>query len=295
MKSLTTIFMILALAILEAAIVAAKTTSTTTATTIITVEVFGASTSVTTVADMVPVTSTTVPFPEASTSQTTLRTSKVHAVVAVQTEAVPTATPVALPSNEQVPGWGPKYITMVYENRMDEAIQLSPRSASGQDPLPGYPQPGVLEPSKTSTLVVPTGMGVNMAFGSSVLGSTVEMNRARPQAHIDVSFVEGYTLPIVCSVKGSLPLTGCNLDLWEYAANVTRAPCPDTQPWGCKNTGRFVNGPALAFFAPCSGAAYTYDRDNRANQGCNGAEEFHCCVGTKCPAVDRQPAHRDQN
>ncbi|KAL8948849.1 MAG: hypothetical protein Q9183_007651, partial [Haloplaca sp. 2 TL-2023] len=94
---------------------------------------------------------------------------------------------------------------------------------------------------------------------------------------LDVSYVDGYGVPITCSCSG-VPVTGCNIPLFQ------RGTCPRQGPGDraiCYNPKKtVVGGPADPFFQPCQGAAYTYPDDHTANAfGKCDSGNIQCCVG----------------
>lgn len=105
---------------------------------------------------------------------------------------------------------------------------------------------------------------------------------------IDVSYVDGYSVPITCSVGGT-PVTGCNIDLWSVSG-----PCANSVGDNavCLNPAQGLpDGPVNGWFAPCAGAAYTFPNDNAANDGNTGTGVVSCCIGTAaqgCAAPARQ-------
>lgn len=109
------------------------------------------------------------------------------------------------------------------------------------------------------------------------------------KADIDVSYVDGYTVPITCSCD-STPVTGCNYDLFSLGP-----PCLDEAGGTCYNpavadTGKNTTLAMIPdFFKPCNGAAYCWPTDDHANVGCDGTVTINCCIGTDCPAPPRQP------
>ena len=105
------------------------------------------------------------------------------------------------------------------------------------------------------------------------------------QPHIDVSFVDGYSVPMTCAC-GNEVVSGCNIELWDLAA------CPEPPKAGriCPNTASEM-GPPLEFFSPCAGSAYTFAKDDRAESGCPGMTEITCCLGTNCQPGRRQQTH----
>ncbi|MCJ1352322.1 MAG: hypothetical protein MMC33_002306, partial [Icmadophila ericetorum] len=54
----------------------------------------------------------------------------------------------------------------------------------------------------------------------------------------------------------------------------------------CINTAPAA-GPALPFFEPCQGAAYTYADDNKAVAACT-TNIINCCLGKACTPDTRQ-------
>ena len=102
---------------------------------------------------------------------------------------------------------------------------------------------------------------------------------------VDVSYVVGYSVPITCSCENTV-VTGCNIELFS------RGTCPNqlgsAQAPVCVNTPP-KSGGVDPFFAPCSGAVYTYSKDDGSTQGCPmGTKTINCCVGTSCQAPARQ-------
>ena len=125
---------------------------------------------------------------------------------------------------------------------------------------------------------------------------------AGQDGYLDVSFVQGYTYPMVCTGQGGS--SGCSTDLYA----VSGAKCPDGHgggtkmgdvcnnpqgPAGARNPGPPPpggNSPTQqpwcqacsapdAFFAPCAGGAYTYPYDDIAMAS---GTEIVCCVGPQC-------------
>jgi hypothetical protein len=113
-------------------------------------------------------------------------------------------------------------------------------------------------------------------------GSLIESSFTGPP-DIDVSYVDGYSVPITCSSQGTA-VTGCNIDLFKEATCEDEVDGPV-----CLNLARFTpDGPPTNFFATCAGAAYTFPNDNAANKGNLGSNLISCCIGTSCEAPLRQ-------
>ena len=129
---------------------------------------------------------------------------------------------------------------------------------------------------------------MNVGIDGHKDNSKIEGSFTGIMPHVDVSYVDGYSVPIVCSCGGR-PVTGCNLELFELST------CPSLQGNTCINmVSRYSDmGPASPFFKFCEGAAYTFPKDDRSDLGCRQNRVIDCCVGTSCPAVPRQPYHRN--
>ncbi|MCJ1280529.1 hypothetical protein MMC21_008358 [Puttea exsequens] len=120
------------------------------------------------------------------------------------------------------------------------------------------------------------------------LGTKIEAStNGADNNDIDVSYVDGYTVPITCT-NGIDTVTGCNIDLWKATQ-----PCSEIVGHNvCKNTLKLYRnktyiGPAAPWFQPCQHAAYTYPADNGANKGTIKLKDMACCIGTAdqgCPA-----------
>ena len=115
----------------------------------------------------------------------------------------------------------------------------------------------------TTNIVVPSGWAGAFTLdktGSTfnTLGSRIEgnwgVNDPYNQVYLDVSYVTGFSVPIVCSCGTNPtgnPVTGCNKNLFDLSS------CPSGQLQGnsaspvCANQSP-NNGPPQAFFAPVS-------------------------------------------
>ncbi|CAF9943424.1 MAG: hypothetical protein ALECFALPRED_000325 [Alectoria fallacina] len=149
--------------------------------------------------------------------------------------------------------------------------------------ISGNPGSGVLAASATTQVAVPTLFAGRVIIGPDydVKASKIEWNWTNVP-DVDVSYVDGYSIPITCSCQG-VAVTG---SLWHDGI-----ACPQVVAGVCYNPEWDVPaGPANAFFAPCQGSAYTFPDDNGANawNQCNSGV-IDCCVGTSCPAPARQP------
>ncbi|MCJ1321318.1 hypothetical protein MMC15_006662 [Xylographa vitiligo] len=213
--------------------------------------------------------------------------STIHATSAI-TSAASGTTPRAM-INRAIAD--PGVLTISITNAYGTPLSLSYASNAAVDgtsypPPIGNPTPAVLPPGAVTAIVYPTGWAgritvgkVNTDQGSKIEGSTTGAN------DVDVSYVDGYTVPVTCSSLG-VPVTGCNIELFNQ--NIA---CGGTLLDGgatCQNPKQGQpNGPASPFFAVCAGAAYTYPNDNDANNG-HVDTTVTCCIGTSCHAPARQ-------
>ena len=188
-------------------------------------------------------------------------------------------------------------MTIAITNYWTAPLSVSYFQNSDSPSAVGAPEPA---PLGTSTQVVlPTNWAGRIVVGkttdsagSKIEGSTTVWN------DIDVSYVDGYSVPIVCS-NATAPVTGCNINLWDVSG-----PCNNTvgDDAVCLNPMQGVpNGPADSWFLPCQGVAYTFPNDNVANDGNTGTPDVSCCIGTgamgcSAPAMqgkgDNKPSKR---
>ncbi|KAK6835169.1 hypothetical protein PG987_009863 [Apiospora arundinis] len=192
----------------------------------------------------------------------------------------------------------PALLTISLVNSYSAAISTTHNSNAGAPPpVSGPTTPGTLAAGATAAIAVPTDwagiISVNDAkYPASDGNSLVEANYQNRTvegyaiADVDVSYVNGFTLPITCSCN-DIGVTGCNKDLFLLSS------CPATakQHGSCINPLRSDKGAsaANAFFAPCQNAAYTYPNDNSANSQneCQNGQ-IVCCVGASCPPSYKQ-------
>ena len=149
---------------------------------------------------------------------------------------------------------------------------------------------------KSTAIALPSGWAGNFGFNiagapPNYQGSIIEgdWGSQTPDLWTDVSYVNGYNFPIVCSCGGfeEPVLAGCNIELFEIGVacpNPLWNPgspnqvCPNWAPnWG----------PAAEFFKPCQRSAYTYPHDDLGTRECF-ANTISCCIGSDCPSNPRQ-------
>ncbi|KAK8137445.1 hypothetical protein PG984_002938, partial [Apiospora sp. TS-2023a] len=206
-------------------------------------------------------------------------------------------TPTAVPPPPPTMTEPPTLLTISLVNSHTAAISTTHNSNAGAPPpASGATEPGTLAAGATAAIAVPTNwagiISVNdaqfpVSDGNSLIEANYQ-NRSIEQyaiADLDVSYVNGFTLPITCSCNG-VGVTGCNKDLFSLGS----CSVP-TKAGSCHNPLR-SNTNATApdpFFGPCQNAAYTYPSDNRANSQneCQNGQ-IVCCVGTSCPPSYKQ-------
>ncbi|KAI3393583.1 hypothetical protein diail_3932 [Diaporthe ilicicola] len=188
----------------------------------------------------------------------------------------------------------PEHLTIQIVNSYGHEITTAHASNAGSPtPVGGAIQPGVVPHGTTASFAVPTGWAGNVAMNRanfSITGdaSLLEASFVKPNgwefavAGVDVSYVNGFTVPITCKCDGAW-VAGCKKNLFNVkhearevnnvanaAANPLRADMSATS--------------AKEFFKPCEGAAYTFPNDHAANSfGDCQSGLISCCVGTACP------------
>jgi len=102
-------------------------------------------------------------------------------------------------------------ITNIYGTQMSLSFALN---AGGPSPV-GNPSATVLPNASLTQYVFPTGWAGRIYIGPNTnpLGSKIEGSITGPP-DIDVSYVDGYSVPITCSSEG-VAVSGCNIDLFK--------------------------------------------------------------------------------
>lgn len=140
--------------------------------------------------------------------------------------------------------------------------------------------------------VYPTGWAGRIAIGPDPdlgvinRGSLIEASFIGGHVSYDVSYVQGYSVPIVCSCKNVFN-TGCNIPLFRQ-----KEKCPEMGPGNTcynpfRNSGQGRGTRAQAFFEPCRGGAMAYPKDYDSIVSCT-ENQISCCVGHECPASVQQ-------
>jgi len=198
----------------------------------------------------------------------------------------------------------PDHLTIRIVNRHPRPLSKThARNWDSPTAVSGDMQPGVIATKATTEFVVPTGWAGMVALGEARHGtprdtSLVEASFVRwdflgmAVAAIDVSYVDAFTVPIVCKCAKKV-VTGCNKPLF----GLNKCPSEDMTDYGaCMNPTRpYPEGTtASPFFAPCQSAAYTFAKDDLATSyGECQAGLITCCVGKKCAPNPKQPVRRD--
>jgi len=179
------------------------------------------------------------------------------------------------------------YMTIAMTNVYGKQLSLSFASNAGGPSPVGNPSATTLPNNAFTQYAFPTGWAGRIYVGPNLNpdGSKIEGSYTGPP-DIDVSYVDGYSVPITCSSEGTA-VSGCNIDLFKQLG----IPCNDQVDGPvCLNSAQNIpNGPAPPFFAACAGAAYTYPNDNDANVSNLKSTLVSCCIGTSCNAPRRQP------
>ena len=179
------------------------------------------------------------------------------------------------------------YMTIAMINAHGNQLSLSFGSNAGGPSPVGNPSATILPNNAFTQYAFPTGWAGRVYVGPNLNpdGSKIEGSYTGPP-DIDVSYVDGYSVPITCSSEGTA-VSGCNVDLFKQPG----IPCNDQVDGPvCLNSAQnVVNGPAPPFFAACEGAAYTYPNDNDANVSNLKSTLVSCCIGASCQAPSRQP------
>ena len=187
---------------------------------------------------------------------------------------------------------GGEHMTIAITNVFSKPLSLSFASNAGGPSPVGNPTATTLSHDALTQYAFPTGWAGRIYVGPNLNpnGSKIEGSFTGPP-DIDVSYVDGYSVPITCSSEG-IAMSGCNIDLFKQPG----IPCNDLVDGPvCLNSAQnLAGGPAPPFFTACAGAAYTYPDDNDANAS-NLKNLISCCIGTSCKAPSRQsrPRRRD--
>lgn len=178
------------------------------------------------------------------------------------------------------------YMTISMTNMYDNQLSLSFDSNAGGPSSIGNPSAIILPNNASTQYAFPTRWAKRIYVGPNLNpdGSKIEGSYTGPP-DIDVSYVDGYSVPITCSSEGTA-VFDCNVDLFKQPS----IPCNDQvdDPVCLNSAQNIANGLAPPFFAACAGATYTYSNDNDANVSNLKSTLVSCCVGASCQAPSRQ-------
>lgn len=177
-------------------------------------------------------------------------------------------------------------MTIALTNMYGHDLSVSLESNRGAPSPIGNPRPSVLPNASPTEYIFPSGWAGRICVGPDLNpnGSKIE-GSFTGLPDIDVSYVDGYTVPLVCDSEG-IPVSGCNVELFDNSV------CEDLiQGPLCLNSARFSNTSSSIpqFFRPCTGSAYTYPFDDKANRDSLSSNLVTCCIGTPCKPPSRQP------
>ncbi|KAL8935180.1 MAG: hypothetical protein Q9216_005550 [Gyalolechia sp. 2 TL-2023] len=188
-------------------------------------------------------------------------------------------------------------LTVRITNSFGFDLPISYNSNQGSPTIIGNPGAGIFRRAQSTNLALPRNFAGAVFIGKTYdpANSKIEVSFDPVSGYrpaVDVSYVDGYGIPITCSCSG-VTVTGCNIPLFR-----TGRTCKNQGPGDrviCYNPKKTVNdGPADDFFQPCQGAAYTYPNDHTANGfGKCDAGNIQCCVGVPCPSPRQQHGKRD--
>ena len=135
-------------------------------------------------------------------------------------------------------------------------------------------------------------------------GTIFEGNYDSGDMYFDVSFITGYSVPMMCSSDHGM--SGCSIDLASRGVE-----CPQKSGSVCTNPvgengnkqpglyqGEMASSPWCRacsapdpFFQPCAGSGYTYPYDDGATMQASGT--IKCCIGTSCGSSGREGSTKD--
>lgn len=138
------------------------------------------------------------------------------------------------------------YMTIAITNPYRTQLSLSFGSNAGAPTPVGNPVATMLLKGSLTQYAFPTGWAGRIHVGPNLnpYGSKIEGSYTGPP-NIDISYVDGYSMPITCTSKGRV-VTGCNVDLFNQpdinCNNQVEGPV-------CLNSAQNIShGPAPEFF-----------------------------------------------
>ena len=178
------------------------------------------------------------------------------------------------------------YLTISLSNVHGRQLSLSFGSNKGAPTPLNDPGATNLANASVTRYLFPTGWAGRVYVGPNLnpYGSKIEASYTGPP-DVDVSYVDGYSVPITCSSEG-VPVCGCNIELFQQSG--ISCDLLEDGPVCLNPAQNIPYGPAPPFFAACAGSAYTFPYDDRANVGGLHRNVISCCIGTACARAPRQ-------
>ncbi|OTB15904.1 hypothetical protein K445DRAFT_300703 [Daldinia sp. EC12] len=231
---------------------------------------------------------TSVPAVKARTIPLLLGACQVTLATLTTVVVPPTETPA--PQVSAAVGLADNFVFTVV-NSHTAAVSTLHEVGAGSPTATRIDSPGnTIAPGETITFTVPTGWfgrlavyenGYDIAGRGTLLEGSFFMNGDHAAMAMDVSYVDAFTVPMVCECADKVQL-GCNLNLHEI--------CPkDLQLNGKTCANPYRDDPqhppgAENIFKDCRGMAYTFPTDDLATKvdlpGCSRSTT--CCIGTEC-------------
>ena len=192
----------------------------------------------------------------------------------------PTTT--AAPSGTNGGGAGGGVMTISVTNSYSVALSLDFASNAGAPAPIGNPTATTIGQAATTAYSYPTGWAGRIYVGKTLnsANSKIEGSVTGPP-DMDASYVDGYSVPIICTSAGST--SGCTIELFGDNGNYCNQTDHSLSDFTICLNPKVDNddGTADPFFAPCAGQAYTFPSDNGANKA-NVGSTVNCCIGTAC-------------
>ncbi|KAI1136906.1 hypothetical protein F5Y05DRAFT_414627 [Hypoxylon sp. FL0543] len=199
----------------------------------------------------------------------------------------------AAPASSSAPSSSGDYTVTLTNSHTAPVVTIHGQGADSPTAVGKDNEPHTMSLSEIATFALPTGWSGRVALyedgylnnsfldRATLLEGSFE-NNALDTAVIalDVSYVDGFTVPLVCECKNTIVM-GCNLDLHPMCQ-----PNSTMNAKTCANPNREfkVGVPPTNPFNDCQGLAYTYPQDDNATkydpEGCS--RQISCCIGTAC-------------
>ncbi|KAI1467608.1 Osmotin, thaumatin-like protein [Daldinia caldariorum] len=213
-----------------------------------------------------------------------------HAAMATPIEDVSPPAVTQPPQVATAVGQAEEFIFTVINSHTAAVSTLHVAGAGSPPVTKVVNEANTIAPGETISFAAPTGWfgrlalyehGYDIVDRATLLEGSFFMNGDHASMAMDVSYVDAFTVPVVCECEGKVQL-GCNLDLQEV--------CPkELQLNGKTCVNPYRDDPqhppgAENIFKDCQGIAYTFPTDDLATKvdlpGCS--RSITCCIGTAC-------------